>query len=113
VRQVQLAKGAIRAGIDILLDERGVTSAGLDRVFIAGSFGFHLREESLLILGLLPIECAGKVSFLGNTSQAGGELLLLCDRLRVELEALTADVERVELTGRADFDRVFMKAIGF
>jgi uncharacterized 2Fe-2S/4Fe-4S cluster protein (DUF4445 family) len=113
VRQVQLAKGAIRAGIDILLDERGVSAAGLDRVYIAGSFGFHLREESLLTLGLLPIECAGKVSFLGNTSQSGGELLLLSDRLRVELEALTADVERVELTGRADFDRVFMKAMGF
>ena len=113
VRQVQLAKGAIRAGIDILLDERGVTAVELDRVFIAGSFGFHLREESLLTLGLLPPETAGKVSFLGNTSQSGGELLLLSDRLRVELEALTADVERVELTGRADFDRIFMKAMGF
>jgi uncharacterized 2Fe-2S/4Fe-4S cluster protein (DUF4445 family) len=113
LRQVQLAKGAIRAGIDILLDERGVSAAGLDRVYIAGSFGFHLREESLLTLGLLPIECAGKVSFLGNTSQSGGELLLVSDRLRVELEALTADVARVELTGRADFDRVFMKAMGF
>ena len=113
VRQVQLAKGAIRAGIDILLDERGVPAAEVDRVFIAGSFGFHLREESLLTLGLLPPETAGKVSFLGNTSQSGGELLLLSDRLRVELEALTADVERVELTGRADFDRIFMKAMGF
>ncbi len=113
LRQVQLAKGAIRAGIDILLDERGVTAFEVDRVFIAGSFGFHLREESLLILGLLPPESAGKVTFLGNSSQAGGELLLLSDRLRVELEALTPHVARVELTGRADFDRVFMKAMGF
>ena len=113
LRQVQLAKGAIRAGIDILLDERGVTASEVDRVYIAGSFGFHLREDSLLTLGLLPPECAGKVSFLGNTSQSGGELLLLSHLLRVELETLTPLVARVELTGRADFDRVFMKAMGF
>ena len=113
LRQVQLAKGAIRAGIDILLDDREVNASGVDRVYIAGSFGFHLREGSLLTLGLLPPESAGKVTFLGNTSKSGGELLLLSDRLRLELEALTSDVVRVELTSRADFDRVFMKAMGF
>ncbi|MBI1921048.1 MAG: DUF4445 domain-containing protein [Geobacter sp.] len=113
VRQVQLAKGAIRAGIEFLLKEKGVAVADIDRVLIAGSFGYHLREESLITLGLLPRGVAGKVSFLGNTSRTGAEMLLINGELRSGLEKLVLDVEQVELTARADFDKVFVDAMGF
>ncbi len=113
VRQVQLAKGAIRAGISILLQEKGIEADMVDRVLIAGSFGCHLRERSLLALGLLPGEFAGKVEFVGNTARSGGEALLLNTGLRLELEGLVPDIEVVELTARKDFDRVFMDAMGF
>lgn len=113
IRQVQLAKGAIRAGIEFLLRECGVTVDELDRVYVAGSFGYHLREESLITLGLLPPKTAGKVSFLGNTSRTGAEILLLNTTHRAGLEALVGEVEEVELTARPDFDRVFVEAMGF
>jgi uncharacterized 2Fe-2S/4Fe-4S cluster protein (DUF4445 family) len=113
VRQVQLAKGAIRAGIDLLLAARSIGAAAIDRVFIAGSFGFHLREESLLTLGLLPPEVAGKVSFLGNTAKSGGALLLLNRDLRDQLAALVPKVDVVELAADPQFDRAFMAAMKF
>jgi uncharacterized 2Fe-2S/4Fe-4S cluster protein (DUF4445 family) len=113
VRQVQLAKGAIRAGIEFLLQEKGIDAVQVDRVLIAGSFGYHLRERSLLTLGLLPGELAGKVEFVGNTARSGGEALLLNTGLRLELEALIEEIEVVELTKRKDFDRVFLAAMGF
>jgi uncharacterized 2Fe-2S/4Fe-4S cluster protein (DUF4445 family) len=113
VRQVQLAKGAIRAGIDLLLDAHATTAGEIDRVYIAGSFGFHLREESLLTLGLLPAEVAGKVTFLGNTAKSGGEMLLLDHTLRSELLQLVDSVEVVELAANPAFDRAFMEAMKF
>jgi uncharacterized 2Fe-2S/4Fe-4S cluster protein (DUF4445 family) len=113
VRQVQLAKGAIRAGIELLLDGAAISSAQLDRILIAGSFGYHLSEESLLILGLLPPEAAGKISFLGNTSRSGGEMLLLNQTLRDELAGIVSRVKSVELAADPAFERVFVEAMKF
>jgi uncharacterized 2Fe-2S/4Fe-4S cluster protein (DUF4445 family) len=113
VRQVQLAKGAIRAGIDLLLQSQGISPIEIDRVFIAGSFGYHLREESLLTLGLLPPEVSGKISFLGNTAKSGAEMLLLNHHLRQELLNLVDTVEVVELAANPSFDRSFMEAMKF
>ena len=73
VRQVQLAKAAIRAGIELMLAANKITPVQVDRVLIAGSFGFHLRTSSLIHLGLLPVEFKDRVEFVGNTSKSGGE----------------------------------------
>ena len=56
VRQVQLAKAAVRAAIELLLRSHGLLAAQVDRVLVAASFGFHLRTASLIHLGLLPRE---------------------------------------------------------
>lgn len=113
VRQVQLAKGAIRAGIEFLLQDSGITAEQVDQVLIAGAFGYHLREQSLLKLGLLPRAFAGKIKFVGNTSKAGGCALLLNQDLRDEMAALVTAIEVIELANFPDFDRVFVKCLGF
>jgi uncharacterized 2Fe-2S/4Fe-4S cluster protein (DUF4445 family) len=113
IRQVQLAKGAIRAGIELLLKESGLTAQNLDRVLIAGSFGFHLREQSLITLGLLPAETAGKVSFVGNTSRSGGEMLLINRHLRQLLQQTVEQVKIIDLAGNTSFERVFMEMMSF
>jgi uncharacterized 2Fe-2S/4Fe-4S cluster protein (DUF4445 family) len=113
IRQVQLAKGAIRAGIDLLLQEAGLSATDLDRVLIAGSFGYHLRERSLLTLGLLPPETSGKVSFVGNTSRSGGEMLLINQQLRQHLQQIVDQVRVVDLAGNPSFERVFMQNMSF
>jgi len=113
IRQVQLAKGAIRAGIELLLQEAGLLAADQDRVLIAGSFGYHLRERSLLTLGLLPPEAAGKVSFVGNTSRSGAEMLLVNRHLRPQLQQIVEQVRVVDLAGSPSFERVFVEMMGF
>lgn len=113
IRQVQLAKGAIRSGIEFLLRNVGVGAEEVDRVLIAGSFGFHLRPESLLAIGLLPPQFLGKIDFVGNTSKSGGEALLLNQPARREMAAVVAAIEVVELANHPDFDRLFVECLGF
>lgn len=113
IRQVQLAKGAIRAGIDLLLRHLGVGAGDVCSVLIAGSFGYHLRAESLITLGLLPLAFAGKIEFVGNTSKTGAETILLDRECRLEMVRLVAGVEVVELAAAADFDKAFVASLGF
>ncbi|WP_306535614.1 ASKHA domain-containing protein [Geobacter sp.] len=110
---MQLAKGAIRAGIDLLLRHLGVEAGKVRSVLIAGSFGYHLRAKSLIGLGLLPSEFAGKIEFVGNTSKTGAETILLDRECRPEMVRLVAGVEVVELAAAADFDKAFVASLGF
>jgi len=113
LRQVQLAKGAIRAGIEFLLGKVGLGAGSVDRVLIAGSFGYHLQAESLLTIGLLPPEFAGKIEFVGNTSQSGGEAFLLNEAARTEMAEVVTAIEVVDLASFPDFDRCFVQCLGF
>ena len=113
VRQVQLAKGAIRAGVEFLLRHTGVAAASLDKVLIAGSFGFHLTAQSLLTIGLLPQQVVGRIDFVGNTAKTGGEAFLLNRDSRREMEQLVSRVDVVELANCTDFDRVFVEFLAF
>jgi uncharacterized 2Fe-2S/4Fe-4S cluster protein (DUF4445 family) len=113
VRQVQLAKGAIRAGIEALLAHRGLTAEKVDRVLIAGSFGYHLNPASLIAIGLLPVEFAGRIEFLGNTSKTGAQAFLLNGRTRREINRDIAGVTVLELATIPNFDRLFVKCLDF
>ncbi len=113
IRQVQLAKGAIRAGVEFLLRNTGITSAGLDKVLIAGSFGFHLTAESLVTIGLLPPETTGRIEFVGNTAKSGGEAFLLNRDSRDQMHKVVAAVQVLELANCPDFDRVFVDCLLF
>jgi uncharacterized 2Fe-2S/4Fe-4S cluster protein (DUF4445 family) len=113
VRQVQLAKGAIRAGVELLLKANNISAAQVDRVLIAGSFGFHLRTQSLVNLGLLPPEFADRVEFVGNTSQSGAQAFLLNRGAREAMQSLVARIEVVELANDAGFERSFVQALQF
>ncbi|MDR3590519.1 MAG: ASKHA domain-containing protein [Negativicutes bacterium] len=113
IRQVQLAKGAIRAGIEALLQHHGLTAGDVMRVLIAGSFGYHLRAESLIDLGLLPPAFAGRIEFLGNTSLSGGREFLLNNQARQHIGATVAAVTVLELATLANFDRLFVKCLEF
>ena len=113
VRQVQLAKGAIRTGVEYLLRDAGVGPSDVDEVLIAGAFGYHLREKNLLALGLLPGEFKGKVGFVGNTSKTGGVAFLLNKGYRTEMEGVARAVRTIELADYKDFDRTFVNFLRF
>jgi uncharacterized 2Fe-2S/4Fe-4S cluster protein (DUF4445 family) len=113
IRQVQLAKAALRSGVEYLLHDAGIGPRDVDRVLIAGSFGYHLQENSLLNLGLLPKELAGKVDFVGNTSKSGAQAFLVNKESRGEMTALAKSIQVLELAAIPDFDKVFVRCLSF
>lgn len=113
IRQVQLAKGAVRSGIEFLMLSKKVEANEVDKIQIAGSFGYHLRSKSLTNIGLLPKEFEGKIDFVGNTSKSGGHAFLLNKEYRTEMEALVKDIEVVELSNGENFDKIFVKSLSF
>lgn len=113
IRQVQLAKGAVRAGIDILLQRNGLAAADVDRAWIAGSFGYHLTVRSLVDIGLFPPEFDGKVEYVGNTSRTGAEALLTNADSRDTLKRLVSQVDAVELANDENFTQAFVAAMAF
>jgi uncharacterized 2Fe-2S/4Fe-4S cluster protein (DUF4445 family) len=113
IRQVQLAKGAVRAGIDILLKRNGMTADDVDQALIAGSFGYHLTTSSLVTIGLFPAAFDGKVDYVGNTARTGAEALLTNAGARDTLQRLVAEIESVELANDAGFTDAFVAAMAF
>lgn len=113
VRQVQLAKGAIRAGIDLLHRELGLDCRELDRVFLAGVFGNFLKPSSAARIGLFPSGAAEMIEFAGNAAMAGCEMMLVSDRAFEEVNRLAEKVEVLDLSGHPDFDKLFIESLSF
>jgi uncharacterized 2Fe-2S/4Fe-4S cluster protein (DUF4445 family) len=113
IRQVQLAKGALWAGITALLEQKGLKPGDLGKVYVAGAFGAHLRPESLIGIGMAAMEWKDKISFVGNTSKAGAAMCLLSKKIREEMKELTDKVKYIELSMLPDFDRVFTRSLKF
>lgn len=111
IRAVQLGKAALRAGIEILMKEAGVPK--LERVLLAGAFGSHIDPLNALNLGLLPPLAPAGVIPVGNAALDGARMALLDVEFRERLVALAGQVEVVPLPTRADFQQVFVSALGF
>lgn len=113
VREVQLAKGAIAAGIQILKQELGVTDADISRVFLAGAFGNYIRRDMALRVGLLPQVSLERVEFVGNSAGTGAKLALLSTAARRSAERISQAVEYLELAARPEFQQAFVGALFF
>jgi len=117
VRSIQLAKAAIAAGIEILLQHYGVEAEQVDRVVLAGGFGYYLKPEDAAQIGLLPERLAGKAIAGGNTALAGallaGRALLAGEgaRLMDQLEKTVAETETCNLAMEADFQEKYLNAM--
>lgn len=110
---IRSVKGAVRAGIDVLLARNGLKPSDVDRALIAGSFGYHLTVRSLVDIGLFPPEFDGKVEYVGNTSRTGAETLLTNGDSRAALLAQVAEVDAVELANDEGFTKLFVSAMAF
>lgn len=112
VRQFQLAKAAIHAGITTLCASAGLSPAEVGKLYIAGGLGFYLREQSALTAGLIPGEFAGKIQALGNSALAGA--LRCMDLEERERSCRIAGAAQIcELNGREDFTQNFIDAMSF
>jgi uncharacterized 2Fe-2S/4Fe-4S cluster protein (DUF4445 family) len=106
VRSVQLGKSALRAGIEILLAERGI--AGVDRIHLAGTFGNHLEPEDILRIGLVPPVPVEHVRSIGNAAGDGARMALFNRHHRRRAALLARQVRVLELSMRGDFQDLFV-----
>jgi len=113
VRQFQLGKAAIRAGIDTLLDHSGVRACEVARLYVAGAFGTHLRPQRALRTGLLPTIAEGRIRAVGNTAAQGAIFVLLDRRMQTEAEELAQRAEYVELSSDAGFSKRYLDHLSF
>lgn len=113
VRQLQLAKGAVRAAIDLLLADRDLAAADVPEVIVAGGFGSGVSGVSLARIGMLPAEWARHITFAGNTSLAGAREALVSSGARARAQRLAASFETLALAGTSDFEQRFLAALDF
>jgi uncharacterized 2Fe-2S/4Fe-4S cluster protein (DUF4445 family) len=111
VRAIQLAKGALRAGIELLMAEAGVTE--LADIRLAGAFGSHIDPLYARVLGLVPDSPAANIRGVGNAAGAGAVRALLSCELRREIEAVVGRVTKIETAVQADFQVRFVDAMAF
>lgn len=113
IRHVQLAKGAIRSGIDTLLSATDCEPEAVNEVLVAGGFGSHLSEQSLIETTMLPRQFAGKIRYLGNTALEGARLCLLSAAMRERTERMMTKVTYIELAQQADYQQRFIESMHF
>ena len=98
IREIQLAKGAIAAGIQTLMEKLGVGPDDLDRIVLAGAFGNYVRKESAIRVGVIPSVPLSKVHSVGNAAGEGAKLALISLDARRDADRIAENVEYVELT---------------
>lgn len=114
IRELQLASGAIRAGIAILLRRAGLEPKDLELVLVGGGFGNFIRRGNAQRIGLLPIEIERhRIRYMGNTSLAGARLAALSGQAQRAAEELARRAEHVDLSTDPDFSREFAEAMIF
>jgi uncharacterized 2Fe-2S/4Fe-4S cluster protein (DUF4445 family) len=113
VNEIQLAKGAIRAGTELLLKEAAIGAASLDSVVVAGAFGTYLDLESAIRVGLLVDVGRERYRQVGNAAGRGAEQLLLSRERRMLADHLAKRVRYIELTVHRSFTEMFAQSLGF
>lgn len=113
VRECQLAKGAIRAGTMMLLDEMGITDDDLEEVCLAGAFGNFIDPGNALGCGLTPAVPLEKIRPVGNAAGVGAKLVLLSVVERRKAIRIAQKTEHIQLSGSAKFQKAFATAMLF
>lgn len=113
IRELQLAKSAIRAGIETLLIKYGVSKEQVSKVYLAGGFGYRLNTDKAITIGMLPKEFANITEAIGNSSLAGAVKYLREQDGRQTLEKIVAVSEEIALSTDKDFNEFYMEHMMF
>ncbi|HHY90569.1 MAG TPA: DUF4445 domain-containing protein [Clostridiales bacterium] len=113
IREVQLAKGAISAGIQLVLKHMGAEAGKLDQIILTGAFGNSIKKESALRIGLLPQIEKEKVISVGNAAGTGASMALLSMDARKRASMEAQRVEHLELAIHPDFQTAFLDGMEF
>ncbi len=113
IREVQLAKAAIRAGTKLLQKKIGLKDDDIKQILLAGAFGNYIRRESALRIGLLPDVPPERICFVGNAASSGAQMVLLSHQWRQQACELARRIEYIEIAHEPDFQAVFADSMSF
>lgn len=113
IRQVQLAKGAIRSGLAMLQRLSGTPADHLAELMLAGGFGNYLNIRSAIRIGLIPRMPADRVSYVGNAAGLGAQMALVSETERRRADALAGQIRHVSLATHPEFQDAFLTALRF
>ena len=113
IRELQLASGAIRAAIILLLRQAGLEPNDLQGILLAGGFGNFIRRENACRIGLLPTVPLERIRFVGNASSMGAKAVLWAQELRAEADRIAQVTEHVDLSLDPEFQMEFGMAMMF
>ena len=109
IREIQLAKGAIRAGIDILINRMGIEYKDIDNLYIAGGFGHNINIEKAINIGLFPKELEANIKVLGNTCLNGVIEYLKSNITDEDIDKIVSKSIEIYLSSEEDFNDRFIE----
>ena len=113
VRAIQLAKAAVRAGLDTLVSKFGVSYDAIDAIYVAGGFGYRMDIQKAVGIGLFPRECENKIKAVGNTCLKGA-VKYLCDACGDEIvKSLIKRANEISLANDKTFLDSYMDSMYF
>jgi uncharacterized 2Fe-2S/4Fe-4S cluster protein (DUF4445 family) len=110
IRELQLAKAAIRSGIQALLEAQGCTDDTIQHIIVAGAFGSYIDISSAVTIGMLPALPLKSFQQAGNAAGMGAKLALISLSQRAEAEAISSRIKYVELASAPNFNQTFIQA---
>jgi uncharacterized 2Fe-2S/4Fe-4S cluster protein (DUF4445 family) len=113
VREIQLAKAAIAAGIDTLIRRLEIRVEDIENLFLAGGFGSYIHKDSAVEIGLLPGELRDKIRVVGNAAGKGAAMYLLSAEAAARCERICAKAEYIELSSSPEFQDSYIEKMTF
>jgi uncharacterized 2Fe-2S/4Fe-4S cluster protein (DUF4445 family) len=113
IREVQLAKAAIAAGIKLLLKKLNIKEDDLDQILLAGAFGNYIKRSSAIRIGLLPPVPEERIHFVGNAASSGARMILLNRTARELAGHLARRIEYIEIAHEPEFMNVYTNSMTF
>jgi uncharacterized 2Fe-2S/4Fe-4S cluster protein (DUF4445 family) len=113
IREVQLAKAAIAAGVRTLVDHAGVAMSDVQNLYLAGGFGSYIRQSSAVQIGLIPDELADNVISIGNAAGTGVATAILKRSSLAECRRIAAMAEYLELSNSQSFQDNYIEEMMF
>lgn len=113
IREIQLAKSAIRAGIETLILRSELSYDDIDEVFLAGGFGYHIELEKAVSIGMIPEELSDKITAAGNTSLKGALKALFSEENGQKMTVMAEQAVEISLASDLDFQDFYMEHMMF
>ena len=110
VRELQLAKAAVRTGIEVLLRSKGIAEKHIDQVIVAGAFGSYLDLTSAITISMFPSLPLNRFRQVGNAAGTGARMALISKSKRLDAQKLAHRIQYIELSITPGFDKIYTRA---